>query len=276
MLIKAKPKLAFFDIDGTLIGPSGILSERTKNALSALRSNGVKLAIATGRPKFGAQKICDELEIDCFSLFSSGALISNPNNDQLLFEANIPPVQIEECLKISNELGLYLELYSKDNYYIDKERDVTAKHTSYLGIPPIVGDLNNVIKNISINKLVVISDSPELEVKQSVLIEKMKDLICLCSKGASHPEILFNNITSATAVRSDGFYRIANEVGARSEEILAFGDSISDLIFIELAGLGIAMEEAPEELKNKANIIADKAEHDGVAKIVEQIVAEMR
>lgn len=268
-------KLAFFDIDGTLIGPSGLISERTKAALTSLRKQGVKLALATGRPLFGALKIAREIEIDCPSLFSSGAVIANPRSETTLYEAALNTIQVKKCIEFAQNLGLYVELYSRDQYFIEKATAITAMHTEYLGIGPTCQDFNHVLRSQTINKIVTISNSPLLELQQNLLIEEMKDLVCLCSKGASHPEILFNNITSTAANRAKGFKLIIDELQVRPEDVVAFGDAISDLAFIQLAGLGVAMQAAPNELKTHANLITDSAENDGVAKVIEQIVAEM-
>ena len=234
MLLSTRPKLAFFDIDGTLIGRSGLLSDRTIKAISSLRQAGVTVAIATGRPMFGALKICQQLEIDCYSMFSSGALLANPKNDKVLFEANIEITALEDCIKSTKELGLYTELYSKNDYFIENETALTPKHTYYLGHPPALCAFAEIIHKHPINKVVTISDSAELDLNQQLLTEKMSSLVCLSSKGASHPEMLFNNITSAAGGRREGFYKLLSEADARPEETIAFGDARSDIIFLDV------------------------------------------
>ena len=275
MLLKNRPKLAFFDIDGTLIGKSGTISDRTIEALKRLRSKGIEIALATGRPMFGAKNISSQLDIDCFSLFSSGALIANPRNNQILFEAEISPSLITKCVNSAKKLGLYIELYTANNYYVEKETILSAKHTSYLGSAALISDFNKVISEHAINKIVTISDNPELDLKQNILIQELPELVCLCSKGASHPEIMFNNITSQSANRHHGFHLIANKMNISAEEIIAFGDAKSDLTFIDLAGFGVAMEEAPQEVKEKANYIAESANKDGLATVLEKILEEI-
>lgn len=275
MQLTTRPKLAFFDIDGTLIGKSGVLSDRSIEAVRSLQRAGVAIAIASGRPMFGALQVCQQLEIDSWSMFSSGALLGNPKDKKVLFEASIERSELEDCINTARSLGLYTELYSKDNYFIEKESGLTQMHSDYLGLMPTRADFDQVICNYPINKVVTISDSAKLHQQQQVLTEKISKLICLSSKGGSHPEIIFNNITSSAAGRREGFFKLIAEANVKAEETIAFGDAKSDIVFLELAGLGVAMKDAPDEVKESANLVADKADNDGVAKIIEQILREI-
>jgi Cof subfamily protein (haloacid dehalogenase superfamily) len=269
-MIKFLPKLAFFDIDGTLLGDTHTLSKRTINAIADLRARGTQIALATGRPSFGASNISKELGIDCFSLFFSGSLISNPKSKQILFKAKIDKDLIYKTISVTKELGLYLEFYTEDNYFVEKFTEITPIHTHYMGFDPEIADFEKLAEEAEIIKLLVATVGQHD--KQQMLIEAIPELNCLCSTGANHPDIIFNNITSKSANRTDGFTRILSSLKIEAKDVISFGDAKSDLEFIDLSGCGVAMQNAHEDLKKAADLITDSANNDGVAKVIEQIL----
>ena len=69
-----------------------------------------------------------------------------------------------------------------------------------------------------------------------------------------------------------GVEMLAKHLGVKQEEIITFGDAGNDLHMIEYAGLGVAMANAFDEVKEAANYITDSNEYDGVAKAIEKFI----
>lgn len=270
-MINFIPKLAFFDIDGTILGSSNQLSQRVIKSIQKLSLSGTKVALATGRPSFAAKKIAQQLEIDNWSLFFSGALISRPQSEETLFEAEIDSDLIIKTIDLCKELNLYLELYTSNNYFVESYSDITPKHTHYIGFDPQLADFSDLIKSKNkIIKLLVATEGQKD--RQDLLISQIPELKCLCSTGANHPDIIFNNITSITANRIDGFKRILNAYSIDPEHVISFGDASSDIDFLTLSGCGVAMKNAPKNVKEAANYVTDSVEEDGVAVFIDKIL----
>ena len=64
-------------------------------------------------------------------------------------------------------------------------------------------------------------------------------------------------------------------VNIDKDDVIAVGDGFNDLSMIEYAGLGIAMDNAPGEVKSRANFVTSSNEEDGVAKVIEKFILEM-
>jgi hypothetical protein len=75
------------------------------------------------------------------------------------------------------------------------------------------------------------------------------------------------NASKAIALEKLGAY-----YGIQREEMIAIGDGFNDLSMIEYAGLGVAMENAPEEIKRIADYVTLSNENDGVAYVIEQFI----
>ena len=71
-----------------------------------------------------------------------------------------------------------------------------------------------------------------------------------------------------------GVELLAKHLGIKREEVMTFGDAGNDLHMIEYAGLGVAMANAFDEVKEAANYITDTNENDGVAKAIEKFILE--
>ena len=65
--------------------------------------------------------------------------------------------------------------------------------------------------------------------------------------------------------------RLAKSLGIKQEEVIAFGDGYNDLSMIEYAGLGVAMENAVEEVKQRAKVVTKSNNEDGIAYVLSQI-----
>ena len=64
-------------------------------------------------------------------------------------------------------------------------------------------------------------------------------------------------------------------VNIDKDDVIAVGDGFNDLSMIEYAGLGVAMDNAPGEVKSRANFVTSSNEEDGVAKVIEKFILEM-
>jgi Cof subfamily protein (haloacid dehalogenase superfamily) len=69
-----------------------------------------------------------------------------------------------------------------------------------------------------------------------------------------------------------GVEMLAKHLGVKREEVITMGDAGNDLHMIEYAGMGIAMGNAFDEVKEAANYITDSNNEDGVAKAIEKFV----
>ena len=65
---------------------------------------------------------------------------------------------------------------------------------------------------------------------------------------------------------------LIEQLGITPDEIIAIGDDENDISMIELAGLGVAMKNAKESVKNVANYITDTNEENGVGKVINKFI----
>ena len=99
-------------------------------------------------------------------------------------------------------------------------------------------------------------------------LKKYEDLEVV-SSSPSNFEVMNKGTSKGRAVKV-----LADILNINREEVMCLGDSENDLSMIEFAGLGVAMGNAEEFLKEKADYITDTNENDGVAKAIEKFILE--
>lgn len=258
-------KIVFFDLDGTLVRRDHTISEASLAAIGRLRRSGVAVCIATGRALFGAREIAEQLNINSQSLFFSGALLINPSDGTVLSSETIAPDAAGAIAKKLKEHGIFCEMYTLDSYFIESPSPLADIHRHYLGRLSEIAPFNTLSGSRPIYKIGTITTTPEEEQRLKQIAREFPGFNLATAKGAAHPGIVFGNITSGAAGRDKAFDRLLEHFAVKPENIAAFGDAESDIPFIKRAGIGVAMGDAPEEVRRHANFVTKSAEEDGVA-----------
>ena len=118
-------ELVFFDIDGTLLAENGHYSSGLKQQISRLHHQGIKTAIASGRPSYAAQFLFDELAISDLGVFCTGAEIYHPKTDEHIQCHALPLGYVHTLYERVKSLGLYCEFYTPKYHTTDIECDIS-------------------------------------------------------------------------------------------------------------------------------------------------------
>ncbi len=267
-------RAAFFDLDGTLVNSAGVISEAVKAELIRIRGLGVAVALATGRPNFGAVKIIEELAITAPSMFFSGALVIEPKSSEIIFEAAIPKDKLLSLIGFARNYEFSLELYSSRAFYVEKETEYSRIHSrEYLKVDPLIRNFEEVIGTASILKAVIMDQVGADHSKIFATAEEL-GLVIGSGHGAAHPNLVFRNITSKDAKREVGFQKMLAALNLSPNEVIACGDGESDIPFIKLAGIGVAMGNASLKCKQAADFITDSVEQNGVITALQKFVPQ--
>lgn len=269
--LRPQIKVAVFDIDGTLLSATHVLSEETKRCVKQLKSRGIKTLLASGRPFFAAREIIGQLEITNPCVFFSGALVVDPVTSMPLHQSIVPQDICLKAISAFENRGAYLEIYTKDACFTQAQHPHAALHEQYLGQRIEVCDLRERAAAGGILKLVGVAQRGQEEAVLRELLAELSELAHGLGYGAAHPDILFANLTCSTASRQDAFKKLLEIYSVEAHQVAAFGDAEADIPFIELCGAGVAMENAPEAVKARAKYITCDVSRDGVPFALKQL-----
>ena len=265
-------KAAFFDIDGTILKADNTISPVVVKAIKKLQDTGVKICLATGRPFFAAHQIIKELEIRDASMFFSGSLVIEPCSEKILLSE--PIKQKELLLNLAKEINsnsIHLECYGMNEYFIEKPHALTTAHKTYLNKEPELKPFDERIFGNDIYKLVAISQNDyELSILKKIA-HNYPEFSYGVGLGASHSSISFMNITSLDASRDNVFRWMLEYFAINAEQTMAFGDAEADIPFLKAAGIGVALGNASQTVKNAANYITTSVEEDGVLHVLQRM-----
>ncbi len=263
--------VCLFDIDGTLIGKSGEISERTIRAIAELKERGVKVALASGRPAFAARRYAEILSVNDVSMFFSGSFIENPSTGEVFEAMELSADDLKALTVFAEEKDCQLEFYTAQGFYVRQRNELLDIHISYLEHEPL-GVLAELPGGSQVVKVGLMFRSSAHELKAiEDLRASFPDLTILVSYGAADPDIAFVNITHKKATRENAFAMLNQAHGVRPEQVICFGDAEADKPFISLAGMGVAMANAPESVRAVADRVAPDVEEDGVAVVLAEV-----
>ncbi|WP_066895122.1 sugar-phosphatase [Clostridium nigeriense] len=267
-------KLVAIDMDGTLLKEDKTVSERTKNAIQSARENGVTVVLATGRPIEGVSRYLEELNMYSehdYVLSYNGALVQKTLSKEVIGKIALSGSDLHYLKKLSDDLKVNIHAFSETKGLI------TPKNSKYTEVEANINDIkihemnfDSIPEDEVVIKIMMI-DEPEV---LGPAMEKLpKEVFEKYTVVRSTPYFL--EFLNKEANKGIGVEMLAKHLGIKQEEVITFGDAGNDLHMIEYAGLGIAMANAFEEVKEAANYITDSNENDGVAKAIEKFILDI-
>ena len=274
--LAAKPpiKVAFFDIDGTLLDKDGRYGPRLAEELARIRGLGVHTAIASGRPHFAAQYLVEELGLTAPGVFCTGAQIYDPANCQVLSCAPITDAVNLALLQRLRQLEVYYELYGQHNFYLETSLapEVREIHAHHLRRKAVIGPLDMVIPQETVLKWVVGVNKKGAQNSLPMLEREFPQLAFAYAAFPACPDWQFANVIDRQACKKRAFAWLLDYYQVTAEQVVSFGDSHSDEIFLRLAGTGVAMGNASDEVKAVARYVTAPSSEDGVALSLSKLI----
>lgn len=263
-------KMIVLDLDDTLLRDDQTISPRTKQALMDAQEAGMKVVLASGRPTYGMRKIAEELrlkEYGSFILSFNGAKIINCQTNEELFSSTLSPETVHRLYDISQREGVGILTYVGDEIVTETAAPYAEIESGLTGMA--VKEVDSFVEAVKepVVKALMLKEAERLaEVEKKLQDELDGELSVMRSKP------FFLEFTEVGVTKGTSLNHLIGELGIKREEVIAVGDSYNDLAMIEFAGLGVAMGNAPDDIKAKADYVTDTNMNDGVAKVVEKFM----
>lgn len=275
-MFKLKYKLICIDMDGTLLNKAGEISEKNLDAIKMASGNGVNVAVTTGRLFASANYFADLLGVKTPVIASNGAYIRERSNDKVIYKSLLGYDNAIKIVEILKNFDLYPHFNTYDAIFTERLVNSSLFYSKLNETLPedrrikisIVEDWQKVLKEneSEILKCIVIDKDIDKIKKVKEEISRIETLEVVSSLKKNF-EIMARGVSKGKAVEM-----LANYYGIHKSEIICIGDNENDLSMIKYAGLGIAMGNAEDFVKESADYITDTNDNDGVAKAIEKFV----
>ena len=263
--------LLVVDIDGTIVGADGAISETDKAAIAAVQSRGVRVALSTGRVIEACRDIIAQLALDGVHIFFDGAAVYDLSAQSMVYSRPVPTETLKAAVGFARANGIYLELYALDRYFVEEINWAEKVHREFFGLTATLADFDDVIGRETVIKCeLMIHDTAE-EAGAAMLLEHFRGrLTGSVARTPAYPEMKFVNVVEPGVSKGAALAKLAEHFGIDLRRIMAIGDGTNDIPLFMESGLKVAMGNAREELKTMADYITGTVNESGVAAAVER------
>ena len=271
---KTKIRVLALDLDGTLTNDEKIVTPRTRAALDAAAAQGVTIVLASGRPTAGITPLARELGLDkkggCILAYNGGKIVDCATGEAL-YQKQLAPEFVPQLCKFAAAQDVAILTYDGRGIVCERDGDewarkecVTTKLEMYH-----VDDLASYV-DYPICKMLITVDPAR------------RDAVCEAGKAQFEGRIdlypsspFFIEAVPLGVAKDVSLGALLDRMGLTRENLMACGDGLNDRSMIEFAGVGVAMQNAEDAVKQVADYVtAADNNHDGVAEAIEKFILQ--
>ncbi|MCY9512698.1 Cof-type HAD-IIB family hydrolase [Paenibacillus apiarius] len=240
----SKYTLLALDMDGTVLDEDQNISSETADAIRAARDAGIIVMFSTGRAFQNAQPYAEELGLESPMVTVNGSEVwKNPH--ELLVRHLLDRDTVRKMVELSEKHDAWFWAYSTERQYNRENWDADIDAEEWLKFGYFTEDDN----------------------VREQLWKELGAMGGLELTNSSPHNIEINPIGISKA---SGIQTVCDLLGFTMSQVVAVGDSLNDLAVIRAAGLGVAMGNAQDEVKNAADVVVRSNNEHGVAQVIRE------
>lgn len=285
-------KLIATDLDGTLLNEKGEISVENAQAIHDAMDHGIKFVVATGRSYDAANKPLQAAGLSCPIICLNGAKTYS-SDSKLLRSAPMDLTVSRKIQAVCQEEDVYFELFTNNGVYSTSREQfmgvmIDILTSTHPNVPEdeirtaaeqrfqneevkFVHDYDDLflMDNFEIYKILAFSLQKEKLSKVSSQLEKQSEL-AITSSGDINLE--FNHPDAQKGIALEA---LATNMGIEMKDVMALGDNFNDVSMLQMAGVGVAMENAAEEIKELCQYTTKSNNEHGVAISIGKMLKEV-
>jgi hydroxymethylpyrimidine pyrophosphatase-like HAD family hydrolase len=276
------PELIAIDLDGTLLDPSGQVSVRTREAVQAVLTRGIRVAIATGRTWWESRAVIEAAGLTGPGVFAGGSVVNDLFDGRTLAKTTIDPASASAICAIVEDAG-YPAMVFRDTNGSGAEFAVSDG----IAVPPsladwwryhrsditLQADLATPCGHPGTLRITTAATPEAITLVGSQLRKQLSDrcywhTIRVPAYGVEVLEVFHPAVN-----KWHGIVQLAALLGVDAGRVVAIGDDVNDLAMLENAMLGVAMGNARPDVKSIADRVIRSNADDGLAELLMTIAS---
>lgn len=267
-------KLILSDIDGTILDNNHQVDAHLRDTITELKKESIPFVLASARSPHGMFPIAQELNLGANPIACyNGALIVEGNKEhyQTLIEHGLSKADVKKIVALIKKQFPHISInfYSGGDWIVEEidqwvqiEADITKESPDIRNFDTLLTD-----DSIPIHKLLLIANAQAIQEFFTYLKRvNFEDASFYFSKDN------YLEVTSQSVSKENALLEIAKYYDISLSQTMAIGDNYNDIPMLKLAGLGVAMANAPQAVKNEADIETVSNNDNGVSKVIEDYV----
>lgn len=244
-----------------MVGRDNTLRPAVRDEVLRVRGLGIRGCLVTGRMYQASLPFARRLDLLEPLICYQGAAILDPQTDDVLFDEPLANETALEVVSAAKRDALHVQLYRNDKYYCEERNRFSDLYAQVSGVEPIVvASLEETFASSDATKAVIIAD-PDVAARWVAAMQASLKGKAYVTR--SYPE--FVEILNPRVDKGKALEFVAARAGIEMNAVLAIGDSWNDEPLFCVAGIKVAMGNAPGELRSIADLVVADVASDGVA-----------
>ena len=279
-------KLIASDLDGTMFEKGNVIPETNLKAINDINNSNINFTICTGKTDSLFKNICQDIGIG-YGIFGNGNQIINLKTGEEIYRKLLKNEDVLFCINTAKKLNLHVHLYTNKEVitekllYMDLRNFELTKNDKNIDLEfKIVTDIQEYIEkeNPEILKLVISAEKDLASLKNEFAKNKNLQVNLIRKVDKYRDEIIgkeyeYLDIMPAGINKEQALEVLENYLKIDKSEVLAIGDNLNDLEMIKDSGVGIAVANAYDEVKEVANYTTTTtAQNGGFAEAVYKFI----
>ena len=279
-------KLIASDLDGTMFEKGNVIPETNLKAINDINNSNINFTICTGKTYSLFKNICEDIGTG-YGIFGNGNQIINLKTGEEIYRKLLKNEDVLFCINTAKKLNLHVHLYTNKEVitekllYMDLRNFELTKNDKNIDLEfKIVTDIQKYVKreNPEILKLVISAEKDLASLKKEFAKNKNLQVNLIRKVDKYRDEIIgkeyeYLDIMPAGINKEQALEVLENYLKIDKSEVLAIGDNLNDLEMIKDSGVGIAVANAYDEVKEVANYTTTTtAQNGGFAEAVYKFI----
>ncbi|CDL83123.1 pyridoxal phosphatase [Xenorhabdus szentirmaii] len=262
------------DLDGTLLDPQKHILPESLSALHEARQSGIKILIVTGRHHVAIHPFYQALQLDTPAICCNGTYSYDFRAKKVLASDPLPPLEASQALTYMQDAEIQHLMYVDEAILYEHPHTVTRTLAWSDSLPvhqrPNLQQIRNFEEAIhNVNFIWKFATSSPNLVKLRKLSEQIEENVGLECEWSWFDQV---DITKKGNSKGMRLQQWVESQGMSMKDVIAFGDNHNDLSMLETAGLGVAMGNGVDAVKERADIVIQDNTQPGIAEIIRQYV----
>jgi hypothetical protein len=269
------------DVDGTLITDHGAITDRVYRSLERVTDAGWEIIIATGRTLYAASSIIEGLPFVRYALFSNGSSIVDLRSGEILLLKRIPAEVVGEVVGAFRMRGAVPVLYNTDIFhqkmYYDTVEGACEYFVWYISHDQRSTRVDDIMRfTHDVQQIGTIAPKEVIfRIREDLAGGRAVPMSLPFESphfGGKNHDYWFLQVVGEGVSKSIAIRQLAERLEIPPGRIVAVGDNYNDADMIEGADVGVAMGNAPDEIKRLAKVVVGTNNDSGLADVVEEVI----
>lgn len=270
-------KLVASDLDGTIIDRNNNIAPQNFEAIKKVHKKNIDFVVCTGKSYSVSKKICDQFQAS-FGIFGNGTQIIDLRSGKELLKNVISKQDLLFIITLAKRNKFHIHIYtdteiiSEKLEYMDLRNFILKSQNANDSLNfNIVHNILSYVENNNINVFSIVittEDSSLMNFKKILSINKNIDSVFINKRGKFRDDIIgkdyeYLNVSPTNINKNEALKFLTNYLHISQNDIMAVGDNVNDLEMVKNAGIGIAVNESYDDLKNVAKYVTSNKVSDG-------------